>query len=127
MAGNNKRPVYLNLLRIRLPVGAVVSILHRVTGLLLVAALPLLLLLLQHSLTSAEDYERVNIFLRTLPARILLLVLIIVLAHHSFAGVRHLLHDLDIGISRSGGRRGAWLVLAAVATVGTIAAGRLFL
>ena len=129
MAGrnNNQRPVYLNLLRIHLPVGGVVSILHRVTGVLLVVSLPFLLLLLQQSLASVEDYRRVTALLHTLPVRILLFVLLVTLAHHFFAGVRHLLLDLDVGISRHGGKRGAWLVLIAVATVGVAAAGRLFL
>lgn len=129
MAGENnkQRPVYLNLLRIHLPVGGVVSILHRVTGVLLVVSLPFLLLLLQQSLASVEDYRRVTALLHTLPVRILLFVLLVTLAHHFFAGVRHLLLDLDVGISRHGGKRGAWLVLIAVATVGVAAAGRLFL
>jgi succinate dehydrogenase / fumarate reductase cytochrome b subunit len=129
MAGrnNNKRPVYLNLLRIHLPVGGVVSIAHRITGVLLVGSLPLMLLLLQQSLASTEDYQRVATLLQTLPARVLLLVLAVTLAHHFFAGVRHLLLDVDVGISHAGGRRSAWLVLAAVVAVGAIAAGRLFL
>ena len=57
MAGrnNNQRPVYLNLLRIHLPVGGVVSILHRVTGVLLALLLPYSLWFLQQSLASAED------------------------------------------------------------------------
>ena len=129
MAGrnNNQRPVYLNLLRIHLPVGGVVSILHRVTGVLLVVSLPFSLLLLQQSLASVEDYRRVTALLHALPVRILLFVLLVTLAHHFFAGVRHLLLDLDIGISRNGGKLSAWLVLAAVAVAGAIAAGCLFL
>ena len=129
MAGrnNNQRPVYLNLLRIHLPVGGVVSILHRVTGVLLALLLPYSLWFLQQSLASAEDYKRVTALLHTLPARILLFVLLVMLAHHFFAGVRHLLLDLDIGVSRNAGKRGAWLVLAAVALVGALAAERLFL
>lgn len=126
MAGKVKRPVYLNLLRIHLPVGGVVSILHRVTGVLLVASLPFALWLLQQSLSSAADYERVTALLRTLAARILIFVLAVLLAHHFFAGVRHLFLDLDVGISRNGGKRGAWLVLSAVAVVAIISAGRLF-
>lgn len=124
---NNKRPVYLNLFRIHLPVSGVVSIAHRVTGVLLVVSLPLALLLLQQSLTSAEDYKRVTVLLQTLPARALLFFLAVTLAHHFFSGVRHLLLDLHIGISRGGGRRGAWLVLGAVVATGTITAWRLFL
>ena len=124
---NNKRPVYLDLLRIRLPVGAVVSILHRVSGVLLVIALPLLLWLLQESLASADRYQHVTGLLQNIPARIALFLLTLALAHHSLAGVRHLLLDLHIGISRRGGRLGAWLVLAMGATGAAVLAGYLFL
>ena len=123
---NNKRPKNLDLLHIRLPVGGVVSILHRVSGVLLVLALPLVFLLLQQSLRSPESYAQVVALLGSLPARALLLFATILLAHHFLAGVRHLLLDLDIGISRSGGRLGAWLALAGVAGAGLIAAGCLF-
>jgi succinate dehydrogenase / fumarate reductase cytochrome b subunit len=128
MAENNshKRPKHLDLLRIRLPVGGVVSILHRVTGVLLVLALPLAFLLLQKSLQSPEGFAQVIAQLSSLPARVLLLFVTTLLAHHFLAGVRHLLLDLDIGISRSGGRVGAWLVLVGVAGAVLIVAGCLF-
>ena len=124
---NNKRPVYLDLLRIRLPVGGVVSILHRISGVALVLALPFVLWLLQQSLTSADDYQRVTGLLQNLPARILLFLLALALAYHSLAGIRHLLLDLHIGISRRGGRMSAWLVLAIGATGAVLVAGCLFL
>jgi succinate dehydrogenase / fumarate reductase cytochrome b subunit len=128
MAENNrhKRPKHLDLLRIRLPVGGVVSILHRVTGVLLVLALPLVFLFLQKSLQSPEGFAQVVAQLGSVPARVFLLLVAALLAHHFLAGVRHLLLDLDIGISRRGGRVGAWLVLAGVAGMLLIAAGCLF-
>ena len=124
---NNKRPVYLDLLRIRLPVGGVVSILHRVSGVLLVIAIPFLLWLLQESLASADRYQHVTGLLQNIPARILLFLLALALAHHSLAGVRHLLLDLHIGISRRGGRLGAWLVLGIGAAGAAWIAACLFL
>jgi succinate dehydrogenase / fumarate reductase, cytochrome b subunit len=124
---NYKRPKNLDLLHIRLPIGGVVSILHRVTGVLLVLALPPAFLLLQQSLRSPESFAQVVALLSSLPARVFLFGITILLVHHLLAGVRHLLLDLDIGISRSGGQLGAWLVLAGVAGVVLIAAGRLFL
>ncbi len=124
---NKKRPKYLNLLRIRLPIGGVVSILHRVTGVLLVLALPLAFLLLQESLHSPESFARIVALLRSLPARVFLLLATALLAHHFLAGVRHLLLDLDVGISRRGSSLGAWLVLASVTSVVLIAAKSLFL
>jgi len=124
---NYKRPKNLDLLHIRLPVGGVVSILHRVSGVVLVLALPLAIYLLQKSLQSSEGFAQVVVLLRSLPARVLLLFVTVLLTHHFLAGVRHLLLDLDVGISRSGGRLGAWLVLAGVGGVLLIAGGYLFL
>ncbi len=126
-ANKNKRPVYLNLVQIRLPVGGVVSILHRVTGVLLVLALPFSLLLLERSLASADDYQRIASLAASLPGRLLVLIAVAAVAHHLFAGVRHLLLDLDIGIARTGSRLGAWLVLLTVAMVSMTLATVLFL
>lgn len=123
---NNKRPVYLNLVQIHLPVGGVVSILHRVTGVLLVLALPFSLVLLERSLASADDYQQIAMQAASLPGRLLLLAAVAVVVHHLFAGVRHLLLDLDIGIARTGSRLGAWLVLVADGVVSMTLATVLF-
>ena len=113
MEKNKTRPVFLNLLQIRLPIGGVVSILHRATGVLLVLALPWLLYGLQQSLSGPAEYAVITARLTTLPARILMLVLLWMFAQHFFSGVRHLLLDLDIGMEKIAARRLAWLTLAA--------------
>jgi len=123
---NMKRPIHLDLLKISLPIGGFVSILHRITGVLLVLLLPLIFLLLQQSMLSAESFAKVVTLLNSLPARMLMFVATIFLVHHFLAGVRHLLLDLDVGISRRGGRLGAWLVLIGVLASAMIVAGRLF-
>lgn len=115
MDNNKKRPVYLNLFLIRLPAAGVVSILHRVSGVALVLFLPLALLGLQRSLRSAADYQAVVDSLSLAPVRVLLLLLAAAFAQHFLAGIRHLLLDIDIGITRSQARLSAWLVLAAAA------------
>ena len=124
---SHKRPKNLDLLHIRLPIGGVVSILHRVSGVLLVLALPFAFLLLQQSLQGPEGFAQVVAKLNTLSARVLVFIITILLAHHFLAGVRHLLLDLDVGISRSSSRLGAWLVLAGVAGAALVAGGYLFL
>ena len=124
---SKKRPKNLDLLHIHLPIGGFVSILHRVTGVLLVLALPLAFLLLQQSLQGPEDFAQVVALLSSLPARALLLFVTILLVHHFLAGVRHLLLDLDVGISRGGGQLSAWLVLGGVLGATLIAGGCLFL
>lgn len=126
-ANNTKRPVYLNLLRIRLPVGGVVSILHRVTGVVLVLLLPLLLYVLQQSLADANAYARIVAAFGSPVGRVAVFVVTLMLAHHFFAGIRHLLLDIDIGVSRIAARRGAWLVLVSVAVVTIVAGGRLLI
>jgi succinate dehydrogenase / fumarate reductase cytochrome b subunit len=112
---------------IRLPVGGVVSILHRITGVLLVLALPLALYALEESLTSSEGFARVVTMFQTMPARVVLLLLAWTITHHLLAGLRHLLLDIDVGITRLGSRRGAWLVLAGVAVLMILVARSLFL
>lgn len=88
------RPKNLNLLTIRLPINALVSILHRVTGCALFLVLPFLLLLLQLSLSSAEHYAIVIAILHLTFTKLMLLGLAWVFFHHFFAGVRHLAMDV---------------------------------
>lgn len=111
-AHKNKRPVFLNLTRIHLPVMAVLSLGHRVSGVLLVLAIPLLVYLLDRSLANAAGYAEVRELLRGEPARLALVLLAWVFAHHLFAGIRFLLIDLDLGADVRSGRASAWAVLA---------------
>lgn len=119
---NNNRPIFLNLLRIRLPLGAVVSIVHRATGLVLLLAVPVVLYLLERSLRGPEDYRWVLSILETLPARVLGVIGLWAGAQHFFSGVRHLLQDADIGVELDRARLSAWLVWAASLSVVAIAA-----
>ena len=114
MAGKkNKRPIKnLYLPGIRLPVAGVVSILHRLSGILLVLFLPLCMWFLQRSLAEASEYAQLQAMFNALPARVLLLSFLLITIHHLLAGLRHLLIDIDIGITRRGGRLGAWWVVA---------------
>lgn len=109
------RPVFLDLLRIRFPVGAVASIGHRISGVLLVLVLPFAVVALDRSLRG-EPLLALEGWVR-LPAALLAWAC----AHHLFAGVRHLLMDMGIGASLSAGRRSAYAALIAAAAVGVAA------
>ena len=111
------RPVFLDLARIRFPVGAVASIGHRISGVLLVLVLPFAVWFLQLSLTSDSISIKTGGFLFRLAA----LLLAWAAAHHLFAGVRHLLMDVGIGASLAAGRASAYAVLIAAAAVGLAA------
>ena len=118
-----QRPVFLNLLRIRQPVTAVLSILHRITGVLMVLLLPGLIYLLDLSLRGPAQFDQVAELLHSTPLRLLAIVLCWVFAHHLLAGVRHLIIDFDIGLSRPAARRSAWLVHGMAVGVALLAAG----
>ena len=105
------RPRYLNLLKIRLPVTGVVSILHRVSGVLLILSIPVCAFLLQRSLQDPTGYGEVINLLNDSPLKWFLALALWSVAHHLFAGLRFLLFDIDIGVQKSSARRAAWTVL----------------
>jgi succinate dehydrogenase / fumarate reductase cytochrome b subunit len=102
---------------IRLPLPAMVSILHRASGFLLFLALPLLLLAFQNSLQSPQGYEQVLRELQGPLAKVLRLGLICAFTHHFLAGMRHLAMDMHWGSELAQARLTGKLVLAIDATM----------
>jgi succinate dehydrogenase / fumarate reductase, cytochrome b subunit len=88
------RPKNLNLFTIRLPINAVVSILHRASGVGLFLCLPLILLALQALVGSEESYSALTSWLNTWFVKLLIIGLGWAFFHHFFAGIRHLLQDI---------------------------------
>lgn len=89
-----QRPKNLDLFTIRLPVNAVVSIMHRASGVLLFLIQPLLLWALYLSLSSAEGYARVVTQFQQWPVKLLVTALSAAFFHHFYAGIRHLAMDV---------------------------------
>ena len=110
---NQSRPVYLNLFKIRLPVTGIVSLAHRVSGVLLFLAIPFLIYLVDLSIASPEGYASAISWLGNPVIMFIQLVLVWSLAHHFFAGLRFLLLDFDIGVTRSASTFTSWLVITA--------------
>lgn len=123
----NNRPVYLNLFQLHLPLPGWVSILHRVTGVLLFLGLPVVLYFLQHSLGSASGFAETRSWLNTPFGSMLAWLLMVSLAFHVFSGLRHLALDMHWGVERIAARRTSFLVLAASGLAAIISAGWLFL
>jgi len=109
----NGRPVYLNLLQIRLPVPGFMSILHRASGAVLSLAIPFVVYLVDLSLRGPEGYARAHQLLDGWLAKLVLLGLLWALLHHFFAGLRYLLLDVDVGIDKPAYRQSAWAVIIA--------------
>ena len=105
------RPKNLRLISIRLPLPALVSILHRVSGVLLFLCLPVALWLLQRSLASPAGYAEAAAVLASPPARLVELVFIWSFMHHFIAGLRHLALDLHFGLELKQARLTARLTL----------------
>lgn len=98
-----------------LPVTAVASITHRITGVALFAGLAYLLWLLDMALASEEGFVRAAGFIQTPFGKLALWAVLAALAYHFMAGIKHLLFDFHVGDSLSGARRAAWLTLSAAA------------
>lgn len=117
------RPVFFNLAKLQMPVGALTSIAHRVTGVVLALGIPLGLYALHLSLESAPSYERLMRLASTGPFKAALIVFIWALSHHLLAGVRHLLMDMGVGSCLASARRSAWSVNIAGVAMALLAAG----
>ena len=111
------RPKYLSLrallFEIRLPLAGWVSILHRISGLLLFLAVVWLLFMLDRSLASEEGFEAMRRYLALAPVKLSLLVLIWAYCHHFCAGIRFLFLDLDKGVDLATARLTGVVVIAA--------------
>ncbi|MFH4416024.1 MAG: succinate dehydrogenase, cytochrome b556 subunit [Neisseriaceae bacterium] len=105
------RPRYLDLFRIRLPIPAVTSILHRASGILLFLGLPFFIFLLQGSLTKESVFNTSRAILAHPLAKLVDLVFVWALLHHLFAGVRFLIADLHKGLELKTARFTAKIVL----------------
>jgi succinate dehydrogenase / fumarate reductase cytochrome b subunit len=110
MTTRRSAPVYLDLFRIRFPVGAVTSIAHRLAGVLLILALPFLVYLLDLSLQDADGFRQASAWLQTGWVKPLFTLIAWSLFHHLLAGIRFLLIDIGIGVMLARARLSAWLV-----------------
>jgi len=115
-----KRPKYLDVVKIRLPVPGIVSILHRVSGAALFLSLPILIYLLQGSLSSSESFDHYRSLIAQPLAKLVLLGLLWAYLHHFCAGIRFLFLDMHKGLELVRARSTAKTVLAVSLTLTVI-------
>jgi len=121
-----RRPVFFHLTQIQMPVGALTSITHRVTGIVLALGIPFGVYLLDMSLQSPESFAQLRGLFQQWPFKAVSIIVIWALAHHVLAGIRHLLSDIDIGSLLPAARRSAWIANIGGLAVAALAAGTLF-
>jgi succinate dehydrogenase / fumarate reductase cytochrome b subunit len=119
----------VDAVKYRLPLAGVVSILHRVSGLLMFGLLPLIVWFFDTSLSSEISFERfAGAFVSGIGwvpgwlIKLVTLALIWSYLHHFIAGVRHLWMDMTHSVTKEQGRSSAVVTLAA-SVVLTVALG----
>ncbi len=107
-----RRPKNLNLLSVKFPMSAILSIGHRASGILLFLSLPYFLYFLQLSLTNETGFLLAKAELQGPLVKLFCVFIIWGLAHHFFSGIRYFLLDFDIGIDKNSAKKSAILVMA---------------
>ena len=109
---NRARPVYINLLQIKLPISAISSITHRLAGIyIFFVTLPLSLSLLYFSTKSYNDFMFISSLLKdSILFSTFVSFSFLVFSYHILTGVRHLLQDMHIGESLEASRVSSYIV-----------------
>ena len=102
---------FINLLNYHFPITAIVSILHRLTGVVIFIAIPFVLWLLDLSLHSHNGFHRVELLLTMTWGRVGLWIFLSSLFFHVIAGLKHLLMDVGFGETLPAAKYSSWAVI----------------
>ena len=117
----------------RLPIAGIVSILHRVSGLLMFVLLPFIIWMFDTSLTSEVSFDAFrSVFIAGVgfvPGwffKLVALAIIWAYLHHWLAGIRHIRMDIKHTVTKEQGQSSAQIVLAISLTLTVLLAAKLF-
>jgi len=116
----------LQIIRYRLPAAGVVSILHRVSGAMLFLLLPFILYLFDLSITSEISFDYLKGFTSHWFVKLLILAVSWGYLHHFCGGIRHLIMDAHIGLSKEEARKSAHMVFLVSVPLTLLVALKLF-
>lgn len=117
---SQKRPVNLNFFTIQFPIAAVISVLHRISGLVLILCIPSLLWCLQISLESQQRFNSIGVSFDNPWIKGVGLLVLLGFIYHYVAGIRHLLMDMGIGETKAGSRASAYCTLLITIILGSV-------
>ncbi len=100
---NTKRPVNLDLTKIDFPLTAILSILHRVSGVIIFLCLPFMLYLLYEAYAS-RTFANLFVLMLHRGVRIEVWFMLSAVFFHGIAGMRHLMMDLGYFESMRAGK-----------------------
>lgn len=120
------RPQFRNIhvsqiLSYRLPISGVMSILHRISGAGMFLLLPVIVWLFDLSLTSELSYATLMELTDLVIVKVILCGLAWAFIHHFFGGVRHLISDLHLGITKESSPRVASIFMGLSLVVSLLA------
>jgi len=101
----------MDLLQYRFPITAIVSILHRISGVLLLIYLPFVLYYLHLSLSGASAFLGVKCVLTETWGAFFLWIFLSAAFFHVIAGVKHLVMDCGLGESLRAAKVSSLIVL----------------
>ena len=105
------RPVHLDLTKMKFPPMAIISIMHRISGVLLFLLLPFVLYLLHTSLQSQDSFTQLQLFVALPFIKFLMWMLICAVCFHFLAGIRHMLMDCGLAESLQTARVTAYFII----------------
>jgi succinate dehydrogenase / fumarate reductase, cytochrome b subunit len=107
-----KQPIFLNVFQIAMPITAIASILHRLSGIFLFLMLPFILFLFHQSMASQAGFDQVAAWMHQGCTACVLWFFLSALLYHMIAGLRHLLMDMGVLSARLIiGRVSSWAVI----------------
>ena len=134
-----KRPEFRNINALsdlptyRLPAAGWVSIMHRISGLLMFLLMPLIIWMFDHSISSEISFAKFaaafNVGLGFVPGwfmKLVALALIWAYLHHFIAGLRHLYMDVCHAVSKEFGKSSAIVTLALSLGLTAVLGAKLF-
>jgi len=108
---SHKRPINLALTSFSYPPMMIVSILHRISGVVLFVLLPVMLYFFSLSLQSSVSFAQLQSQLTEPLYKFVFWVFGAALIYHVLAGIRHVVMDCGFGESLVAGRRSAQFVI----------------
>jgi succinate dehydrogenase / fumarate reductase, cytochrome b subunit len=123
----------VDALQYRLPPAGIVSILHRISGVIMLAFLPLLIWMFDYSITSEVSYATFTSvfssgagFVPGFVFKLVVLLLIWSFLHHFIAGLRHVWMDITHSVSKEFGWQSAVFTLVLSISLTVVLGYKLF-
>ena len=105
-----KRPVNHNPFKYKFPITALVSIGHRISGILIFIAIPFALSALSSIKGSPESFAALSLMISGLGG-LLVWAFLGALFYHLLAGIRHLIMDFGYGETKQVAKTTAWILI----------------